>query len=65
MITGFCAPPRRRNLLSFDFLVICFFMYFSCYIFRTFFVHAQILTSIFLVQLFAYSSSFCHNLAIQ
>lgn len=36
MITGFSAPLVRRSFLIFDFLVICLFTYFSCYIFRTF-----------------------------
>lgn len=36
MITGFSAPPVRRGFSTFDFLVICWFTYFSWYIFRTF-----------------------------
>lgn len=38
MITGFSAPPVRRSLSILDFLVICLFTYFSCYIFRTFYL---------------------------
>lgn len=40
MITGFFTSPVRRRLSFlfsfFNFLVICLFTYFSCYIFRTF-----------------------------
>lgn len=59
MITGFSAPPAGRSLSSFDFLVIRFFTCFSCYIFRTFYLSMhKLLTSPFLVRLYAYSSSF-------
>lgn len=61
MITGFSAPPFRRCLTFVDsfITVICLFTYFSCYIFRAFYLLMHNFSlPYFLFLLYAYSSSF-------